>query len=164
MLCDGKTFGIRCDTNAIQELMDSMNGSVTSITITKSLGFTLLEMLVVLVIVAILTTIAVPVYSTYVVHIHRLEAESTLRHIATSLEQYNTHYQSYEGVTLDRLGFSQTIANHQYRVSLNATETSFQISAIPIDEQAEKDTACGTLTLNDLGQVSSAGDIQACWS
>ena len=58
-------------------------------------GFTLVELMVVLVIAGILAAIAVPMYTGYVRRAHRAEAQSALLELARALEAYRSRTLSY---------------------------------------------------------------------
>src|SRR3989442_15466697 len=62
---------------------------------TRSCGFTMLEILVALVVVAVLTAIAIPSYQAYVIRAQRAAAKSTLEQAAQYLERNYTTYGCY---------------------------------------------------------------------
>ncbi len=125
-------------------------------------GFSFFEILIVLVIMGIFTSFAIPIYTQHMTKSHRLEAEITLKKIASALEEFYITHQSYEGATLPTLGFDSSTT---YTFQLAANEVEYQLSAIPLGPQAAKDEPCGTLTLNSMGEISMTGhgDIKECW-
>src|SRR5688572_24326090 len=116
-------------------------------------GFHLIELMIVVGIISLLTVIAIPLYSQYMVKAKRLTAEATLMKMAAALERYFILHNRYEGATLSRLGFSKEEVR-QYEFKLHLTASGYQIKAIPKDDQAEKDAACGTLSLDSRGTKS----------
>jgi type IV pilus assembly protein PilE len=116
----------------------------------------------VIAIIGILTSFAIPLYTHHLVRAHRLEAEITLKKIAVQLEEFYTSHNTYEGVTLDSLNID---ASHYYTFQLNSNEIEYNIAAKPFGTQVWKDQACGILTLNSSGEISSSGsgDVQECW-
>ena len=54
----------------------------------KNRGFTLIELMIVVVVISILATIAVPSYRNYVIRANRSEAQQFMMQIANAEEQY----------------------------------------------------------------------------
>jgi len=54
----------------------------------KSRGFTLIELMIVLLVIAVLASIAVPTYRQYVLRSHRVEAKSALLNVAAEQEKF----------------------------------------------------------------------------
>lgn len=128
-------------------------------------GFSLLEMMIVLFIMALLTAISIPVYSSFLTHQNRVAAEITLLKVGAQLEKYYLQNNSYENATLEALGFSALTADNSYRISIvTADNIKFVLQAVPEGKQ-EKDVACGTLTLNSKGEkgVADTGNVKDCW-
>lgn len=65
-----------------------MNMSVTSRVQAKSRGFTLIEMIIVITIIAILTSIAVPVYIVHLRHAHEAVLKEDLYTLRNAIDQY----------------------------------------------------------------------------
>jgi type IV pilus assembly protein PilE len=129
-------------------------------------GFSLLEVLIVLTLIAILTSIALPIYSSYLIDARRLEAASWLTKLALAMEQYYVGHNSYKDATLTTLQFSEWIVKNNYQLIIqSANDHDYILVAKPSATQAEKDTRCGSLTLNALGEKNSSGtgDKHDCW-
>lgn len=60
-------------------------------------GFTLIELMITVVIVAILATIAIPSYQEYVIRARRADAQGTLMGLANALERFHTQNGTYAG-------------------------------------------------------------------
>lgn len=146
-------------------------------------GFTLIELMVVVAIVAILAAIALPSYSRYVVRSNRVAAVACLSQYASYMERYYTTNLRYDQdtsatpvtnpltaspptLTLDCAGASQTGNNYAYTAV--ATQTTFTVTATPQNAQATRDTQCGALTLDQTGARTAGGSsdpavLSTCW-
>jgi len=146
---------------------------------TKARGFTLIELIIAMVIVATLAAIAIPSYQAYVLRSHRTDAKSALLDIASLEERLFSTTNSYSQTPSD-LGYVGvvpfTIGNGYYQITLlqalaatppangnNGTPASYTITASAIGNQVN-DTACLSFTVNSSGQQTAAPDPQGnCW-
>lgn len=130
-------------------------------------GFTLLELLIALVIVAILSSISYPLYWHHLTRVHRIEARTGLYTLACQLEQYYTQHHSYEGATLAKLHTPEITENGFYalHMAIQQQGNSYLLKAEPQGPQAGHDNECGTLTLDALGKrgISGTATISECW-
>lgn len=67
-------------------------------------GFTLIELMVVVVVIAVLASIAIPSYREYVIRGHRRAAQAAMMEIATQQQQYFVANRSY--ATVAELGYA----------------------------------------------------------
>ena len=135
-------------------------------------GFTLIELMIVLVVVAILASIAYPSYTRYMIRTRRAAAAGCLSEYANYMERFYTTNLRYDqdtsGVknpfaTLDCN--AQSAPYYSYDDTTPApTATSYTVEAVPIGTQAS-DTQCGTLSLNQTGlrKISGTGTVPQCW-
>lgn len=88
-------------------------------------GFTLIELMIVVVIVGILAAIAIPSYMNYVAKSQQSEARANLGAIFVSMMAYTAPKElgGFEGATLENIGFDTSGLDH-YTYSL-MTPTSF---------------------------------------
>jgi len=119
----------------------------------KQFGFTLIELMVVVAIIAILASIAFPAYQDSVRKSRRTEARDLLLSAAQSLERQYTNTNSYAGLTVAKNGIYYNLT-----VSPVAPTTSFTLKATAKGDQA-KDTACSEMTFTNVGVKAPA----ACW-
>ncbi|HEX9474118.1 MAG TPA: type IV pilin protein [Steroidobacteraceae bacterium] len=137
-------------------------------------GFTLIELMIVIGVVAILTTIAVTSYRTYVLRATRTEARMALLSIQVAQEKYFLQNNQYAqtlatvtaappaglGVALDAAGV--TPGGH-YTVSFTAaTANTYTVRAVATGTQTSDKAACLTFTINDQG-VRTPADTSSCW-
>jgi len=133
-------------------------------------GFTLIELMITLVIVAILAGIAVPSYRNYVLRSHRIEATAALLKVAAAQEKFYLQNNTYTDNVGDvaGLGFSTTddtdnfvTDNGWYTITVtDADNEGFTLTAEAEGDQAN-DTDCTDFTLESSGAKSASGD--GCW-
>lgn len=115
-------------------------------------GFSLIELMVTLVIVAILFGVAYPSYHSYLIKTRRADGEVALLKLAAELENYSITQGSYQHATLAKLKQSDISPEGFYELKIIKTDNNyFLLAAIPIKSQA-KDHECGVLTLDSLGE------------
>jgi type IV pilus assembly protein PilE len=142
--------------------------------ITRS-GFTLIELMIVVVIIGVLAAIAYPSYQSYTLRMKRSDAKIVLHALDNRQEKFYAMCNTYAGsVTGDfptspgacstgtpGLGMSTTSEKGYYTLSITSSSASgyaLQAQAVSGKSQAN-DTGCTILTLNSLGAKGSAG----CW-
>ncbi len=116
----------------------------------RSRGFTLLEMLIVVVIVGVLAAIAYPSYQEQLRKGRRGSAQSYMMDLAQREQQYLLDKRSYaSNATLNTTPPSDVATFYTILITPDnaATPPSFTISAAPLGPQIPD----GTLTINNLG-------------
>lgn len=113
-------------------------------------GFSLIELMIAVAIVAILAAIAYPAYNEQVTRARRSDAHSALLNMAALMEHYYTENNTYVGANAPSdIGGSATSPEGHYNLSIsNVTATTYTLNAAPTGAQAD-DTTCGTLTLTN---------------
>jgi len=132
----------------------------------RNLGFTLLELMIAVAIVAILAAFAFPAYQEQVDKTRRADGKALLTNMAQQLERCYTKYLQYNnaGCPITN-GTTQQSEDQFYSVTVaGATATTFSLTAIPQGVQAG-DTRCGNLTLDQTGAqtFSGTGTVADCW-
>lgn len=134
----------------------------------KERGFTLIELMIAVAIIAVLAGIAYPSYVNYTTNTRRAAAAACLTEMSQFMERYYTTNMSYVGSKAARQESSceQELASfYSFDVVGDPTATAFSITATPQGVQADRDTKCGTLGLNQVGSKSETGSGEPadCW-
>lgn len=134
-------------------------------------GFTLIEVLIAVAIVAILATIAYPSYRESIARGQRAAAKAALLEDAQFLERFftteNRYDQDHDGnpPVLPVTGAPRE-GTASYAVTVTHTATTFVLTATPISGGRMDGDACGDFGLNNFGQKTVAGarGVDACWN
>jgi type IV pilus assembly protein PilE len=147
------------------------------VTSPRAIGFTLLELLVVVAIVALLLVLVLPSYQVHLNAMRRAMASATLLEVMIRQEQFFLEHKRYaERLTdLDYPGHPYAIdregnpvpdqaQDRTYLIELATAGYSYTLSATPVLSQAA-DRACGTLSLDSAGIKRASGERTAreCW-
>lgn len=139
----------------------------------RTAGWTLIELMVTLLILAILAGFALPAYRSHVLRAHRVEAKSLLLELAAAQERFYLHHDRYAShaelaaAPPQGLGLAATTRNGRYRLTIDVADTRvFSATAAAIADQAA-DERCATFTIDAYGArtATSAAGIAAaaCW-
>lgn len=135
--------------------------------IVRTKGFTLIEVMIVVAIVAILASVAVPSYLESIRRGNRADAAATLLKNANWMEQQFTVNSSYKlpDGTVPAIPFAQSppsgAAKYTIALAAGTTATTYTLEATP----AQADSKCGKLTLDQSGTRGENGTATAedCW-
>lgn len=139
---------------------------------TRLNGFTLLELLIVVAIIGILASVALPAYQGSVVRSGRAEAKTELLQVASDQERYFSNFNTYvdDALPLNSpvvAGRDRTTQNAFYAISVAACGTGaitncFLATATAQNDQTED--SCTTLTISSIGARGATGDTtNECW-
>lgn len=120
-------------------------------------GFTLIELVIVIVIVALLAAIALPSYTRYVVRGNRAAAQSYMMDLAQREQQFLLDNRSYaDQATLFGVDPQPSNVATQYTVTVvpnnAATPPSFLITATPVAGQMQARESDPVLKLDNTGK------------
>lgn len=141
-------------------------------------GFTLIEVMITVAVVALLASIAVPSYQNYVTRSNEALAKSFLSELASRQQSFYNDRRRY-ATSLDELGYAAAklpldrsgqpdtaATNPVYTVVVrdgSATARTFVVDAVPEGVQAKR-SDCGTLSINAQGVRSASGSRgNDCW-
>lgn len=132
---------------------------------TQERGFSLIELMVVVGIIAILASIALPAYNNYTFRARRVDGQRELQNLATAQERFYSTYNRYSG-TLSDLGFASSTSQEGYytlAVALGANNLTYTATATATGAQSTD--KCGNLTLTNAGVKGKTGNESngRCW-
>ena len=137
----------------------------------RQAGFSLVELLVVLVIMGVLSALALPGYTRYVQRGNRTEVMAALLEAQHFMERYysaNGQYLSPANAVPmlpQRLQGIPSQGTVRYQLSVReATANSYLLQAVP--EGSMAGDVCGSLTINQTGLrgvLNSTNSVSECW-
>ncbi|MFK8051192.1 MAG: type IV pilin protein [Halioglobus sp.] len=143
----------------------------------RPVGFTLIELVIVIAILGLLFVLALPAYKNHQLKARRVLATGELMSVLARQEQFFANNKRY-APTLDLLGYSGSpyainsksesvavvAADRIYSITLSFTAPAvFELTAVPQLGQT-KDRLCGSLQLSSRGGKStSTGARELCW-
>lgn len=130
----------------------------------RGAGFTLIEVMVVVAIIGILASIALPSYQQHVLHTHRSAAKACISQHAQFMERYYTTNMTYVGANPVLGCRAEGNLNTRYTIAVNVGgPRAYAITATAISTQL-RDAECGNLTLDQAGAKGATGtDPGSCW-
>ena len=121
-----------------------------------SLGFTLIELMIVVAIIAVLAAIAYPSYTQYKIRTNRADVQSEMMNIAQRLQSYYVINHNYTSATLDNGTTSKNYptSNPVYSITLVPSGQTYKLTAEPKSTSIQ--TGNGDVILDSQGQK--------CWT
>ena len=155
-----------------------------------SKGFSLIELLIAVAILAVAASIAVPAYQGYLETSRRAGAKAGLNDLALWLERFYTINGRYDQTRGGTTVAAQVVSENPgllcspkpksggacnaktepfyYHFTISATATGYTIKAAPVSGTSQAADPCGTLVLTSTGRKSLEGaakgaKVSQCW-
>jgi type IV pilus assembly protein PilE len=147
--------------------MDMLSSSAPQVMLKRQPGFTLIELMITVAIIGILSAIAYPSYTQYVLRANRAEARGILLESVQFLERNYTTANRYDkdsggvAITLPYLTSPKT-GTKKYDITPAwgaVPSQTFTLSATPTGVMSSD--ACGTYTLDNMGVLASSSGSPA---
>ena len=129
------------------------------------LGFTLIEVMIVVAIVGVVAAVALPSYQEHVMRTRRSTAAACLVEFTQLMEKRYATSMVYTGTTLPGAACTNDLANvYTFAFAADPTATAYTVNATPAGPQVG-DTKCGTLAIDQAGVKTESGteSWQYCW-
>lgn len=135
----------------------------------RARGFTLIELMITVAIVAILASLAYPSYNRYLGRTYRAAAKGYMLQVSNLQQRYLLDQRGY-AANLGALNLtvpSDISGNYTITTELKAgtTPPGFTVTAVPSTAQSNRDPNCGTLKVDEAGvkTPTPTGGGDSCW-
>jgi len=139
----------------------------------KNNGFTLIELMIVVVVIGVLAALAIPGYQDYAERARRADAKAGILALQLAQEKWRANNPSFT-TTLSDLTNDTLSPNDYYTLSIvSGASATYVLKAVPNGTPQSNDTDCQQFTINQIGEhagddgdFSTTGDNDNpdCWS
>lgn len=136
----------------------------------RNRGFTLIELMVVLAIVGVLASLALPSFQSQIRKARRIDAQTSLQRIQLEQVRWRSHHDTY-ALNLNDLGLTSSSGQAYFQLSISeASSDGFIAMASALGDQAN-DTDCQRMQLRLLNTATvsltsgnaAQNDAPRCW-
>jgi type IV pilus assembly protein PilE len=149
-------------------------GIAMQLRMSKARGFTLIELMITVAIVALLASIAMPSYTSYIARSKRADARTQLLQAQQFMQRFYAANDQYQYDRAANTVTSQIPANlaHSpadgtalYDLAITATTTSYTLTMAPVVGSQMATDKCGSFTLTSTGVrgVTGTETVANCW-
>lgn len=128
-------------------------------------GFTLIELMIVVIIIAVVAAIAIPAYSDYVTRSKRADGKAGLLAFQLEQEKFRANNPTYGAAASVGLPANSPDSHYTITVSGAVSATAYELTASP--NASQNDPECGTLIINQNDEKSATGTtgtpVETCW-
>jgi type IV pilus assembly protein PilE len=141
-------------------------------TLTKAKGFTLIELMIVVVILGVIAAIALPAYQGYAQRARRADAKTSLLELQMAMEKWRANNPTYTTDMTD-LGYAgatnQASKEGYYTLDIPsaASAAGYTLTAAINNGTAQNGDGCGTFTItvsNGGEDYTAGGNDSDCWN
>lgn len=130
-----------------------------------SAGFTVIELMIVVAVIAILSAIALPSYSAYMARGYRAEARAALMQAAQWMERVATATGTYPSALPNTL---KSVPSDTYSIAANVDTDGLTFTLTATAKGRQANDRCGNYTLTNAGETGVTGatggaSASECW-
>jgi len=127
-------------------------------------GFTLIELMITVAIIAIVAAIAIPAYQNYTREARRAEGRNLLLDAANREERFFADNNAYTS-DVTKLGYANPAlsATGSYGLTIASTATGYTLTATPVAGTSQASDPCAALKIDATGQKTATGTGTDCW-
>ena len=129
-----------------------------------AVGFTLIELMIVVAIIGILAAVALPSYRESVRRGDRASARAAMLEAQQFMERFYATNDKYTSAVLPNRLLAVPAQSVKYNLTVTSTVNTYTVTAAPVSTDAK----CGDLKLNNLGQrwalgTTATATVSTCW-
>lgn len=138
--------------------------------VNSSKGFTLIELMIVILIIGVIAAIALPAYQEYAKQARRADAKTSLLEVQLAQEKYRANNPTFttDMTDLGYVGATNQPSKEGYYIldiPSAASASTYTITAQPTGIQTGDDCGTFTVTVDNNGESYTAGGNDAdCWN